>query len=96
MADALLEKTIVSIGISTIPDGSLQAVGEVLKFDDTSHSFCFPNVPAGYPVRIVSVAKLDTAYWLGAATTETGTNSTLALQPQQKEALDLLGYLRGL
>ncbi len=67
-----------------------------LKFDDTSHSFCFPNVPAGYPVRIVSVAKLDTAYWLGAATTETGTNSTLALQPQQKEALDLLGYLRGL
>ncbi|MBE2208040.1 MAG: type I DNA topoisomerase [Saprospiraceae bacterium] len=33
MADALLEKTIVSIGISTIPDGSLQAVGEVLKFD---------------------------------------------------------------
>jgi DNA topoisomerase I len=33
MADAQLEKTIVSIGISTIPDGNLQAVGEVLKFD---------------------------------------------------------------
>ena len=33
MSDALLEKTTVSIGISTIPDGVLQAVGEVLKFD---------------------------------------------------------------
>lgn len=33
MADALLEKTTVSIGISTIPGGVLQAVGEVLKFD---------------------------------------------------------------
>lgn len=33
MADAQLEKTIVGIGISTIPDGQLQAVGEVLKFE---------------------------------------------------------------
>jgi len=33
MADAQLEKTIVGIGISTIPDGLLQAVGEVLKFE---------------------------------------------------------------
>lgn len=33
MADAQLEKTIVSIGISTVPDGVLEAVGEVLKFD---------------------------------------------------------------
>jgi DNA topoisomerase-1 len=33
MADAQLEKTIVNIGISTIPTGNLQAVGEVLKFD---------------------------------------------------------------
>jgi DNA topoisomerase-1 len=33
MADAQLEKTIVNIGISTIPSGNLQAVGEVLKFD---------------------------------------------------------------
>ncbi|MBX2929101.1 MAG: type I DNA topoisomerase [Saprospiraceae bacterium] len=33
MADAQLEKTTVSIGISTLPDGALQAVGEVLKFD---------------------------------------------------------------
>ncbi len=33
MADAVLEKTTVNIGISTVPDGLLQAVGEVLKFD---------------------------------------------------------------
>ena len=33
MADAELEKTTVKIGVSTIPDSPLQAVGEVLKFD---------------------------------------------------------------
>ena len=33
MADAELEKTIVNIGISTIPGSSLVAEGEVLKFD---------------------------------------------------------------
>ena len=33
MAEALLEKTTVKVGISTIADAQLQAVGEVLKFD---------------------------------------------------------------
>ncbi|RMG77683.1 MAG: type I DNA topoisomerase [Bacteroidetes bacterium] len=33
MADAELERTTVKIGISTIPDAHLNAVGEVLKFD---------------------------------------------------------------
>lgn len=33
MADAVLEKTIVSISISTAPDAVLKAEGEVLKFD---------------------------------------------------------------
>ncbi len=33
MAEAQLEKTTVKIGISTIPDTTLNAVGEVLKFD---------------------------------------------------------------
>ncbi|KAA3637842.1 MAG: type I DNA topoisomerase [Bacteroidetes bacterium] len=33
MSEALLEKTTVSIGVSTVPDAKLQAVGEVLKFD---------------------------------------------------------------
>ena len=33
MADAILEKTIVKIGISTINDAELKAEGEVLKFD---------------------------------------------------------------
>lgn len=33
MADALVEKTTVKIGISSIPAEQLQAVGEVLKFD---------------------------------------------------------------
>lgn len=33
MADAILEKTTVRIGISNIPDAHLNAVGEVLKFD---------------------------------------------------------------
>ncbi len=33
MSEAELEKTTVKIGISTIPDAKLQAVGEVLKFD---------------------------------------------------------------
>ncbi len=33
MAEAILEKTTVKIGISTIPDAYLKAEGEVLKFD---------------------------------------------------------------
>lgn len=33
MAEAELEKTVVKIGISTMPDANLQAEGEVLKFD---------------------------------------------------------------
>lgn len=33
MSDAELEKTIVKIGISTVPDAYLKAEGEVLKFD---------------------------------------------------------------
>ncbi len=33
MAQAILEKTTVDIGISTIPDAKLEATGEVLKFD---------------------------------------------------------------
>jgi len=33
MADAELEKTTVNIGISTVPDATLKAFGEVLKFD---------------------------------------------------------------
>lgn len=33
MADARLEKTVVNIGISTLPEESLVATGEVLKFD---------------------------------------------------------------
>jgi hypothetical protein len=67
-----------------------------LKFDDASHSFCFPNIPAGYPVRVVTIANMDAAYWLGSTTTETGTNSMLPLQPQQKAAVDVLNFLRTL
>jgi len=33
MSEAILEKTTVSIGISTVPDTQLRAEGEVLKFD---------------------------------------------------------------
>ena len=33
MAEAILEKTVVNIGISTINDAQLRAEGEVLKFD---------------------------------------------------------------
>ena len=33
MADALVEKPTVRIGVSTIADAQLNAVGEVLKFD---------------------------------------------------------------
>lgn len=67
-----------------------------LRFDGLTQSFCFPNIPAGYPVRVISVAKLDTAFWLGAVSTETGTNSLLTVQPIKQEAQEILGYLRGL
>lgn len=33
MAEAIVEKTTVKIGVSTVPDTTLNAVGEVLKFD---------------------------------------------------------------
>jgi hypothetical protein len=67
-----------------------------LNFTDSTYSFCFPNVPAGYPVRIVSVSKHDADYWLGSTTTETGTNSSLPVSPQQTAAQQILGYLRTL
>lgn len=67
-----------------------------MVFDDATRSFCFPNVPAGYPVRGVSIAKLGPDYWLGYKTTESGTNTTLPLQLLQEEEQQVLGYLRGL
>ena len=67
-----------------------------LKFDDATHSFCFPAIPAGYPVQVVSVAKLEQEFWLGATMTETGTNSMLPVTPQKQDAVQILGYLRGL
>ncbi len=67
-----------------------------LLFDDSTHTFCFPNIPAGFPVRVVSVAKLGDQYWLGDMTTETGTNSVMPLQLEKQDASNVLGYLRGL
>ncbi len=67
-----------------------------LQFDDSTHSFCFPNIPAGFPVRVVSVAKLGPQYWLGDKTTETGTNSALPVVLEKQDESQVLGYLRGL
>jgi hypothetical protein len=67
-----------------------------LQFDDSTRTFYFPKVPAGYPVRIVSVSKLDSVYWLGTASTETGTHTILPVQPQQQTSFEVLGYLQGL
>ncbi len=67
-----------------------------LKFDDTSHSFCFPSIPPGYPVRVVSVAKLGTDFWYGKSTTETGTNTVLPVHPEKEPEGDILSFLRGL
>lgn len=75
---------------------SNQRVVAPLIFDDASHSFCFDNVPAGYPVQVVSVAKLGVKYWLGNSSTETGTNTVLPIQSQQQDAGNILDYLRGL
>ncbi|MBL7827066.1 MAG: hypothetical protein JNJ57_10575 [Saprospiraceae bacterium] len=68
-----------------------------LIFDDATHSFCFPEIPAGYPVRIVTVGKFGSDFWYGQTNTETGTNPTvLPLQPEKEDAVEILGYLRGL
>lgn len=67
-----------------------------LKFDDANHSFCAPAIPPGYPVRVVSVAKLGADYWYGRSTTETGTNTVLPVQPQKEQEDDILSFLRGL
>ena len=67
-----------------------------LEYDPISHSFCFPNIPAGFPVKVVSVARLETDYWLGVNTTESGTNSMLPVEPEPTDALEILNYLRGL
>jgi hypothetical protein len=67
-----------------------------LVFDDSTRSFIFPKVPAGHPVRVVSVAKLDTAYWLGSTATETGTHTVIPLFPMQQTAYEVLDYLQGL
>lgn len=73
-----------------------QRVVAPLHFDDASHAFCFDNIPAGYPVHVVTVSKLGANYWLGNLSTETGTNSMFPLQLQQQDPGDILGYLRGL
>jgi hypothetical protein len=67
-----------------------------LQFDDSTHTFCFPSIPAGFPVRAVSVAKLGPQYWLGDKITETGTNSSLPLELEKQDVDQVLGYLRGL
>ncbi|HHM21293.1 MAG TPA: type I DNA topoisomerase, partial [Bacteroidetes bacterium] len=73
MADAELERTIVNIGISTQPDASLKAEGEVLKFDgflkvyfeskddedDESTKGILPPLKVGQPLQLNNMQALQ-------------------------------------
>lgn len=56
--------------------------------------FCCTNVPAGYPVRLITVSKYGDLYWLGSKETETGTNGTLDLVPQVVTEQQMLSVLK--
>jgi hypothetical protein len=63
---------------------------------DQNGNFCAMQVPSGYPVRVVTVSKTGTQYWIGDQSTETGTNSMVPVVPQMKTEFQALNFLKGL
>ncbi len=56
--------------------------------------FCSNSIPAGYPVKLVTVSKYGNQYWLGSKETETGANGTLSLVPQIVTEQQVLAVLK--
>jgi hypothetical protein len=67
-----------------------------MLYDESEHLFCSSNVPAGYPVRLVTVSKLGNQYWSADASTETGTNSVVPLDPQKTTEQSLIALFKNL
>lgn len=73
-----------------------QQVVAPLQYKLSQNKFCFPNAPAGYPVKLVTVSKLGERYWLGKAETEVGTNATFPMGTQESTLEAILNYVKSL
>jgi hypothetical protein len=67
-----------------------------MLYDEDERFFCASNVPTGYPVRLVTVSKLGNQYWSAEASTETGTNSVLPLDPQKTTEQSVIALFKNL
>lgn len=68
-----------------------------LEYNLAEQTFCWPNAPIGYPVRIVTISKTaDGQYWLGNQETEIGTDATLNVSPKQVSDQQVLDFLKSL
>lgn len=73
-----------------------QQVVAPLRFDLSSNTFCFPNVPTGFQVQLFSVSKLGDQYWMGKGQTESGTNTLYPMSTQMMSEQAILDFVKGL
>jgi hypothetical protein len=73
-----------------------QQIVAPLQYKLSQNKFCYPNAPAGYPVKLVTVSKLGERYWLGKAETEVGTNATFSMGTQESTLEAILNYVKSL
>lgn len=69
----------------------------VLDYNLNEKTFCFPNAPKGYPVKVVTVSQTNNGdYWLGNFETEVGSDATVAVAPKQVTEQQMLDFLKSL
>jgi hypothetical protein len=74
---------------------NLRAV-TALEYDPETKLFCAENVPAGFPVQVLSISKVGAAYQLGLRDTETADNSRVLLAPETTSEQSILDLLKAL
>ena len=74
---------------------NIRAVTE-LKGDDATSTFCFPEAPLGYPVKVVVLGKTGGQHWLVSNFTEIGSNVQMSLTPQPLEEQQVITFLKNL
>jgi hypothetical protein len=57
---------------------------------------CTNAAPLGYSVRVVAVSKTGPVYWAGEKYTETGSNSRISVNPQEKTEAQVFSLLKNL
>lgn len=67
-----------------------------LNGEALGQQFCLDKAPLGYTVQLITVSKVDGAFWLGNTVTEIGTNATVPIQPGKITEQQLLDFLNKL